>query len=155
MDNNNDKIVQMLQKAYMMELETIDNYLANSVYLDGIQAEEVKKALASDITEELGHATRLANRIKQLGGRIPGSLELDRSQTSLQPPDDSTNVRAVVEGVLEAELEGIAHYRDIIRETDGKDYVTQDLVIGILAEEEEHRTQFEGFRAGFESFAHS
>ncbi len=64
--------VQLLQKAYRMEVETVMNYLANSVYLDGMQAEEVKRALSADVTEELGHARRLAQRLKQIGGRIPG-----------------------------------------------------------------------------------
>jgi len=33
------KIVQLLEKAYATELETVENYLANSVWLDGLRAE--------------------------------------------------------------------------------------------------------------------
>jgi hypothetical protein len=33
----------------------------------------------------------------------------------------------------------------IIRQTDGEDYVTQDLAITLMAAEEEHRQQFEGY----------
>lgn len=146
-----EEILEMLQKAYMMELETVANYLANSIYLDGVQAEEIKRALAGDVTEELGHARHLAERIKQLGGRIPGSLELECTQQSLQPPAQTINVEAVVDGVIEAEAEAIAHYRRIIEMTDGFDFVTQDLAIRLLADEEQHHRQFEGFRAGFES----
>jgi bacterioferritin len=149
--STNHQILEMLQKGYMMELETVANYLGNSIHLDGVQAEEIKRALAADVTEELGHARRLAERIKQLGGRIPGSLELDRSQESLQPPAQSVNVEAVVDGVIEAEAEAIAHYRHIIEATDGFDFVTQDLAINLMADEEQHHRQFEGFRAGFES----
>lgn len=148
--SNNQQFVELLQKAYMMELETVANYLANSVHLDGVQAEEIKRALAGDITEELGHARRLAERIKQLDGRIPGSLELDRSQSSLQPPETTTDVESVVNGVIEAEAEAIAHYRKIIEATDGSDFVTQDLAIALMADEEQHHRQFEGFRAGFQ-----
>jgi len=147
--SSNTQIVEMLAKAYMMELETVANYLANSIHLDGVQAEEIKRALAEDVTEELGHARRLAERIKQLGGRIPGSLELEQTQESLQPPAEPVNVEAVVDGVVEAEAEAIAHYRRIIEETDGFDFVTQDLAITIMADEEQHHRQFEGFRAGF------
>ena len=142
-------VVELLQKAYMMELETVQNYLANSIYLDGVQAEEIKKALAGDVTEELGHAQRLARRLKQLGARIPGSLALERDQEALQPPEESTNVEAVVDGVIEAENDAIEHYAHIIDVTDGNDFVTQDLAIELLGDEEEHRTQFEGFKAGF------
>lgn len=142
-------VVELLQKAYMMELETVQNYLANSVYLDGVQAEEIKKALAGDVTEELGHAQKLARRLKQLGARIPGSLALERDQESLQPPEESTDIEAVVEGVLEAENDAIRHYAHIIDVTDGTDFVTQEMAIEILGDEEQHRTQFEGFKAGF------
>ena len=146
------KAIELLQKAYIMELETVTNYLANSVHLEGVHAEDIKKALASDVTEELGHATLIAKRIKQLGGRVPGSLELKMEQESLQPPEDSTNLRAIIEGVLVAENEAIEHYQTIIRETEGKDYVTQDLAIKLLGDEEAHREQFESFLAGFGEF---
>lgn len=149
--SSNDEILDLLQKAYMMELETVTNYLANSIHLDGVQAEEIKRALAEDVTEELGHARQLAERIKQLGGRIPGSLELDRTQESLQPPLEPINVQAVVDGVIEAETEAIAHYRRLAEATDGFDFVTQDLVIGLMADEEQHHRRFEGFRAGFQA----
>jgi bacterioferritin len=144
--------IELLQKAYMMELETVTNYLANSVHLEGVHAEEIKKALAADITEELGHATQIAKRIKQLGGRVPGSLELKFDQEALQPPDDTTNLRAVMEGVLHAENAAIEHYQTVIKATEGKDYVTQDLAIKLLGDEEAHREQFESFLAGYGEF---
>lgn len=140
-----DKIVDALKKAYYMELETVLNYLANSLDLDGVRAEAIKKALAADITEELTHATQLGNRIKQLGGKVPGSLELKFGQKSLQPPADSTDVVAVIKGTLAAEEDAINHYKSIIKLTEGEDYVTQDIVIKLLTDEEAHRQQFEGY----------
>jgi bacterioferritin len=145
--------IQHLKRAYSMELETVANYLANSMQLDGVRAEEIKNALAGDITEELSHAQRLAQRIKQLGGRVPGSLDLRFDQSALQPPEDPTQVQSVIEGVLAAENAAIDHYNAVIRETDGADYVTQDLCIKLLAEEEAHRTQFEGFRKEYKKEA--
>jgi bacterioferritin len=139
------KLVALLEKAYSAELETVQNYLANSVWLDGLRAHEVAEALAKDVTEELGHAQRLAQRIKQIGERPPGSLSLERTQSGLQPADDSTDVRHVVEGALEAERDAIKTYREIIEEADGVDPVTQDLAINLCADEEAHRTLFEGF----------
>jgi bacterioferritin len=144
------QIIEMLEQAYVMEMETVTNYLAHSVNLDGVRAEEIKGALAKDVMEELGHAQRLANRIKQVGGRVPGSLQLTFDQQSLQPGEDTTNVKAVIVGVLEAENAAIDHYRRIIRETDGEDFVTQDLMIQLLGDEEKHRVQFEGYLAEYE-----
>src|SRR5581483_1305005 len=114
-----DQIIASLKKAYNMELETVLNYLANSVHLDGVRADFVKQALAADIQGELTHATQLGNRIKQLGGTVPGSLELKMTQKSLQPPDDTTDVVAVIRGVLEAEEAAIVTYNALIKLTDG------------------------------------
>ena len=116
-----------------MELETVQNYLANSIDLDGVRAEEIKKALAADIQEELNHAMLLAKRIKVLGGRVPGSLELERDQTSMQPPEDSTDLISVIKGVIAAEDGAIAQYDKIIKMCDQVDFVTQDTVVGCSA----------------------
>lgn len=145
-----DQVVTELKRAYGMELETVQNYLANSIDLDGVRAEEIKKALAADIQEELGHAQMLAKRIKVLGGRVPGSLDLERNQKFLQPPQDSTDLTAVIKGVIEAEEGAIAQYEKIIRLCDQVDFVTQDLAIGILGDEQEHRRAFVGYLTEFE-----
>lgn len=139
------RTIAALRKAYCMELETVMNYLANSIDLEGVRAEEIKKALTADITGELGHAQQLAQRIKQLGGRVPGSLELEFDQKCMQPPSDETDVVDVIRGVIEAEQAAIVHYNKVIQETEGRDYVTQDLCITLLADEEAHRQQFQGF----------
>lgn len=138
-------IIEGLRKAYAMELETVLNYLANSVSLDGVRAEEIKKSLAADVQAELGHATLIANRIKTIGGKIPGSLEVEFDQKTLQPPEDLTDVVAVIRGVIDAENEAIKHYNYMIRLCDGIDYVTQDMAVTILADEEGHRREFQGF----------
>ncbi len=43
-----EQIIAELKVAYWMELETVTNYIANSVNLDGVRAEEIKKALQAD-----------------------------------------------------------------------------------------------------------
>src|SRR5919201_6463638 len=139
-----EQIIASLRKAFNMELETVINYLANSLHLEGVRADAIKQALAADIQGELTHAQQLGNRIKQLGGTVPGSLHLKMEQKTLQPPADTTDVVDVIRGVLKAEDDAIAQYRLIIKQTDGEDYVTQDLAITLLAAEEEHRQQFEG-----------
>ena len=131
--------------AYSMELETVQNYIANSVNLDGVRSDVIKKALAADISEELGHAQTLAQRIKTIGGVVPGSLKLERNQESLQPPADTTDVVGVIRGVISAEEGAISQYKKIIRLCDGEDFVTQDLAITLLADEETHRREFLGF----------
>ncbi|HMO51035.1 MAG TPA: ferritin-like domain-containing protein [Kiritimatiellia bacterium] len=144
MKKNHD-IIAALTDAYWKELETVQNYLANSVNLDGVRAEEIKKALAADVAEELTHAQQLASRIKVLGGQVPGSKEFKARQKGLQPPKDTTDVLSVIEGVLEAEEDAIVGYNRLIKLCDGRDYVTQDLAVTLLADEEGHRQLFHSF----------
>ncbi len=141
----NKDIIRALEDAYWKELETVQNYIANSINLDGVRAEEIKTALAADVAAELGHAQQLARRIKVLGGRVPGSKEFKARQKGLQPPSDSTDVVAVIRGVIEAEEDAIAGYNKLIKLCDEVDYVTQDLAITLLADEEGHREQFHSF----------
>jgi bacterioferritin len=145
MAKTRDKIVAALQKAYNMEIETIINYLSISLDLEGVRADFIKQALAADVQGELTHAQQLGNRIKQLGGVVPGSQSLKMTQSTLQPPADTTDVVAVIKGVIQAEEEALAHYRTIAKMAEGEDYVTQDLVITIMADEEGHRQQFHGY----------
>ena len=56
---SNEEVIQLLTTAYSMEIETVMNYLANSINLDGVRAEEIKKSLAADVPAELGHAQQL------------------------------------------------------------------------------------------------
>lgn len=145
MADSRAQIVEELKVAYRMELETVMNYLANSTNLDGVRAEEIKKSLAADITAELGHAQILARRIKTLGGQVPGSLSLKWDQKMLQPPADQTDVVTVIKGVIEAEEGAVQQYTKIIKLCEGLDYVTQDVVITLMGDEEEHRREFVGF----------
>jgi len=144
------QIVKELTVSYWMEIETVQNYLANSQNLDGVRAEEIKKSLAGDIQEELTHAQRLANRIRVLGGVVPGSKKFKAAQDSLQPPADSTDVVAVIKGVIEAEQGAIEQYSKIIELTDGIDFPSQDLCIELMSDEQDHRREFVGFLKEYE-----
>ena len=146
-----EQIVEMLKKAYWMELETVMSYLANSINPDGVRAQEIIESLETDIQEELGHAQQFATRIKELYGVVPGSLDFQAEQSYLQPPADQTDVVHIVKGVIEAESGAIEHYNRIIEVTDGVDPVTQDMVIAILRDEEGHRRLFEGFLREYEA----
>ena len=55
-DNTADreKIIELLTKAYWMEVETVMSYIANSVNPDGVRAQEIIESLTEDIQEERG-----------------------------------------------------------------------------------------------------
>jgi bacterioferritin len=147
-DENREKreeIIDLLEKAYWMEIETVMSYIANSVNPDGLRAQEIRESLEEDIQEELGHAQQFAQRIKELYGVVPGSVEFHAEQSYLQPPENQTDIVHVIRGVIDAETGAIEHYNRIIESTDGVDWVTQDMVIDILRDEEGHRRLFEGY----------
>lgn len=140
-----EELIALLTRAYWMEVETVMSYLANSINPEGVRAQEIVESLQQDVQEELGHAQQFGQRIKELYGTVPGSLEFQAEQKYLQPPENATDIVHVVRGVLEAETGAIEHYNRIIEFSDGVDYVTQDMVIDILRDEEGHRRLFEGF----------
>jgi bacterioferritin len=145
------ELLELLEKAYWMELETVMSYIAASNNPDGVRAQEIAESLEGDIEEELGHARQFAARIKELYGVVPGSLEFTAEQSYLQPPEDQVDIVHVIDGVIEAETGAIEHYNKIIEFCEGRDPVTQDMVIAILRDEEGHRRLFEGFRREFET----
>jgi bacterioferritin len=145
-----EELIELLKKAYWMEIETVMSYIANSINPDGVRAQEIIESLQADITEELGHAQQFANRIKELYGVVPGSLDFAAEQSYLQPPEHQTDIVHVIKGVIEAETGAIEHYNRIIEFTDGIDFVTQDMVITILHDEEGHRRLFEGYLREYE-----
>jgi bacterioferritin len=140
-----EAIIRMLTKAYWMEIETVMSYVANAINPDGVRAQEIVESLEADVEEELGHARRFGQRIKELYGVVPGSMEFHAEQSYLQPPEHQTDVVHVIKGVIEAETGAIEHYNAIIEATDGVDPVTNDMLIEILHDEEQHRRLFEGY----------
>jgi bacterioferritin len=145
-----EHVIELLTKAYWMEIETVMSYIANSVNPDGVRAQEIIESLKEDIQEELGHAQQFADRIKELYGVVPGSMEFSAEQSFLQPPDHQTDIVHVIKGVIAAESGAIEHYTRIVEETDEVDPVTNDMVIEILHDEQGHKRLFEGFLREYE-----
>jgi len=146
-----NEIVGLLEQAYWMEIETVMSYISSSVNPDGVRAQEVKSSLEQDIQEELGHAQRFAQRIKELYGVVPGSERFKAEQSYLQPASDQVDIVHVIKGVIEAERGALGHYGKIVELTDGIDPVTQDMMIEILQDEQGHLRTFEGFLREYEA----
>src|SRR5436853_3467356 len=96
MRSDREQLLEMLTKAYWMEIETVMSYVANSINPDGVRAQEIVESLSGDIQEELGHARQFASRIKELYGVVPGSLEFNAEQSYLQPPAHQTDIVHVI-----------------------------------------------------------
>ena len=151
MKDDREQLVELLTRAYWMEIETVMSYIANSINPDGVRAQEIIESLEQDVQEELGHARQFGQRIKELYGVVPGSLDFQAEQSYLQPPDKQTDIVHIIKGVIEAETGAINHYNRIIEFCEGRDPVTQDMVIQILHDEEGHRRLFEGFLSEYKA----
>ena len=151
MSDKRDEVIELLKTAYFMELETVMNYVTQSINPDGVRAQEIKDSLEEDIQEELEHAQQFAARIKELYGVVPGSMDFKATQTFLQPPEDQLDIPHIIRGVIDAEDGAIQHYTRIVDFTEGIDPVTQDMVIEILHDEQGHRRLFEGFLREYEA----
>ena len=44
-----ERIIEMLKKAYWMEIETVMSYITNSINPDGVRAQEIVESLQQDI----------------------------------------------------------------------------------------------------------
>ena len=77
-------------------------------------------------------------------------MDFVAEQSYLQPLEDPTDVATVIKGVIEAEAGAIEHYTRIIEACDGVDWATQDMVIEILRDEENHLRTFERYLREFE-----
>ncbi len=146
-----EELLGLLTTAYWMEIETVMSYIAAATNMDGVRAREIAESLEQDVQEELGHAQAFARRIKDLYGVVPGSQGFRAEQSYLQPPEHQTDVVHVIRGVIAAETGAIEHYTRIVEFCDGIDHVTQDMVIGILRDEQGHRRLFEGFLREYEA----
>src|SRR3954464_4332676 len=151
MKDDREQLVELLTTAYWMEIETVMSYIANSINPDGVRAQEIIESLEEDVQEELGHARRYGQRIKELYGVVPGSLDFRAEQSYLQPPDEQTDIVHIIKGVIEAETGAIEHYNALIDATDGTDPVTNDMAVTILRDEEGHRRLFEGYLREYEA----
>ena len=151
MTEKREEIVELLKTAYFMELETVMNYVSESINPDGVRAQEIKESLEEDIEEELAHARQFAERIKELYGVVPGSMDFRAEQTFLQPPEEQIDVVHVIKGVIDAETKAIEHYTRLIEVTEDSDPVTNDMAIAILRDEQQHRKLFEGFLREYEA----
>jgi len=146
----NEVLIKEMTKSYWMEIETTMSYIAASTNLVGIQAEPIKQSLAADVLEEIQHAQILAKRIHIIGGVIPGSMSFSATQSTMQPTEESTDVVAVIKGVIDTEVAAITQYKKIIKLC-GDDPVTEDICVTLLADEEEHLRSFQGYLYEFEN----
>ena len=130
-------VVTMLNEALATELVCVLRYKRHYYTVSGLQNGPIKAEFLEHALEEQGHADSLAERIVQLNGQPdfnPATL-LDRSHAEY---DASENVQAMIRANLIAERVAIESYRQMIEKIGDTDPTTRQLLVSILAVEEEH-----------------
>lgn len=133
-------LVRKLTDAYWAELETAATYLASSTNRDGITAGRIARRVRDAITSNLDHAQRLALRIKQLHGPVPGPDDFSARQVPAGSPAEPHDNASVLKGAIDAATAAIARYQGIVAVApEAADWVTRDLAIQLIREKETHR----------------
>jgi len=117
-------------------------YMAVSMLSPGIKGDFEEHAAA-----ELDHADRLAHRIQQLGGvpiYHPVELAAKAADVGVQPEQAPTLTDMVIANLM-VERQQIESYTNFIRQIGDKDLVTRQILIGILAETEEHAAEMSDY----------
>lgn len=132
-----EAVIAMLNDALATELVCILRYKRHYYTVSGPGNGQVKAEFLQHAAEEQEHADWLAERIVQLNGSPnfnPATL-VARSHAEY---DDSDNVQAMVRANLIAERVAIESYRQMIAAIGDKDPTTRQLLVEIMAVEEEH-----------------
>lgn len=128
------EVIAALNKALRGELTAVNQYFLHARMLEDWGFKKRGKAEYDKSIEEMQHADKLIQRILLLGG-LPNLQDLGKLYIG-------EDLKDVIECDLRLELEGIEHYRKAIGIAEQHDdYVSRDLFIAILTEEEEHQDQ--------------
>ena len=128
------KLLEALNDAIARELQVSVQYMWQHVMAKGISGETVKGIFRKIAITEMKHAEDIAERLFYLGGvptTKPSAIQVGKGLKEMLRIDKK------------AEENAIRLYRDIVRmaEKEG-DIVTANLFTEILAQEEEHHSQF-------------
>ena len=144
---NAEQLIMMLNQAYASEWLAYYQYWLGAKLLKGPMKVEVAAELNKHATEELSHATLLANRIIQLGGTPilspKGWTEL--SPCKYEAPEDSY-VAVLLDQNIAGEQCAITLYKNLMDATKDKDMVTYNMALKILEQEVEHEEDLQSLR---------
>ncbi len=132
-----EAVLKMLNDALATELVCINRYKRHYYTVSGRANSGIKAEFLEHAGEEAQHADWLAERIVQLNGE-PDFNPATLAARSHAEYDESMEVQSMVRSNLIAERVAIEAYRQMIERIGDTDPVTTQLLVKIMAEEEEH-----------------
>jgi len=132
-----EQVIKLLNEALATEIVCVLRYRFHYYMASGIHKEGAASEFLQHSNEEQQHADRIAERIKQLGGK-PELNPAVISQTSHSEYVEGTSLEDMLREDLVAERIAIQTYREMINFFGDEDPTTRRLMEEILAVEEEH-----------------
>jgi len=143
-----DKLLELLVRNAAAELTTYYYYTILRANLIGLEGEGLKEIAETARIEDRNHFEALMPRIYELGGKLPDDMKEFHDMSACPParlPKDPTDVKAILQVLVEAERCAVRGYTHICNITAGKDHRTYELASAILNEEIEHESWFSEF----------
>ncbi|HTV50793.1 MAG TPA: ferritin-like domain-containing protein [Steroidobacteraceae bacterium] len=132
-----ERVVSILNEALATEIVCVLRYQFHYYMATGIHSQAVKEEFREHAREEQEHAERIAERIKQLGGKPQMNPDTLTSHSHSEYREGSSLADMIREDLI-AERIAIESYREIIRFFGERDPVSRIMMEEILAKEEEH-----------------
>lgn len=132
-----EQAIGILNEALATEIVCVLRYQFHYFMATGIHSAAVAEEFRQHATEEQEHANRIAERIKQLGGKPEMNPALV-AQTSHTQYIEGTSLADMIREDLVAERIAIDTYREIVKYFSDKDPTSRTMMEEILAKEEEH-----------------
>jgi bacterioferritin len=132
-----DQVISVLNEALATEIICVLRYQFHYFMATGIHSKAIADEFREHAEEEQEHAGRIAERIKQLGGK-PEMNPITVAKTSHTEYKEGVSLADMIREDLIAERIVIETYREMTRFFGQKDPVSRRLMEEILAKEEEH-----------------
>ena len=132
-----EAVIQMLNDALATELLCILRYKRHYYTVSGPNTGHIKAEFLEHAQQEQDHADRIAERIVQLNGP-PNFNPATLTARSHAEYDESLDPQGMVRANLIAERVAIESYRQMIAAIGDRDPTTRQMLIEIMAVEEEH-----------------
>lgn len=131
------EILEMLNDALATELVCVLRYRRHYHMASGLVNEPIRAEFLEHAVQEEQHATQLAERIVQLNGE-PDFNPATLTSRSHAEYDETNDIKGMIRANLIAERVAIESYRQMIERIGDSDPTTRNLLVAIMAVEEEH-----------------
>jgi bacterioferritin len=132
-----NQVINILNQALATEIVCTLRYKFHYFMASGIHSQAIKQEFKEHAAEEQEHADRIAERIKQLGGKpeMNPALITEMSHSEYK---EGISLADMIREDLIAERIAIESYREMVKFFGEKDSTSRVMMEEILAKEEEH-----------------